>query len=206
MTLALSIMVEQIAVSQSDITGGWNGMFIDRMSLTFGALGEISLYEDAPAYYAVLPVVVITYVLLRWLTSARFGKVLAGIRENEDRMTALGFNISLYKTCAFALSGVIASLAGALYSTHANFVAPSLGGVLFSTEVIVWVAIGGRSSLLGALLGGILVATLSNYLSAVTPEYWQLVLGLIFITVIVFFTGGIAGAVAQLPRLWQSRS
>ena len=205
-TLALSIMVEQIAVSQSDITGGWNGMFIDRMSLTFGALGEISLYEDAPAYYAVLPVVVVTYVLLRWLTSARFGKVLAGIRENEDRMTALGFNISLYKTCAFALSGVIASLAGALYSTHANFVAPSLGGVLFSTEVIVWVAIGGRSSLLGALLGGILVATLSNYLSAVTPEYWQLVLGLIFITVIVFFTGGIAGAVAQLPRLWQSRS
>lgn len=205
-TLALSIMVEQIAVSQSDITGGWNGMFIDRISLTFGGLGEISLNEDAPAYYAVLPVVVVTYALLRWLTSARFGKILAGIRENEDRMTALGFSISVYKTCAFALSGAIACFAGALYGTHANFVAPSLGGVLFSTEVVVWVAIGGRNSLLGALLGGILVATLSNYLSAITPEYWQLVLGLIFIVVIVFFTGGIAGAVAQFPRLWQSRS
>jgi urea ABC transporter permease protein UrtC len=205
-TLALSIMVEQIAVSQSDITGGWNGMFIDRISLTFGGLGEISLYEDAPAYYAVLPVVVVTYVLLRWLISARFGKVLMGIRENEDRLTALGYNISLYKTCAFALSGAIACFAGALYGTHANFVAPSLGGVLFSTEVVVWVAIGGRNSLLGALLGGILVATLSNYLSTITPEYWQLVLGLIFIIVIVFFKGGIAGAVAQLPRLWQSRS
>jgi urea ABC transporter permease protein UrtC len=205
-TLALSIMIEQIAVSQSDITGGWNGMFIDRMSLTFGALGEVSLYEDAPAYYAVLPVVVVTYALLRWLTSARFGKILAGIRENEDRLTALGFNISVYKTCAFALSGAIACFAGALYGTHANFVAPSLGGVLFSTEVVVWVAIGGRNSLLGALLGGILVATLSNYLSTITPEYWQLVLGLIFIVVIVFFTGGIAGAVAQLPRIWRSRS
>lgn len=205
-TLALSIMVEQIAVSQSEITGGWNGMFIDRMSLTFGALGEISLYDDAPAYYAVLPVVVVTYALLRYLASARFGKVLVGIRENEDRLTALGYNVSVYKTGAFALSGAIACFAGALYGTHASFVAPSLGGVLFSTEVVVWVAIGGRNSLLGALMGGILVSALSNYVSTITPEYWQLVLGFIFIFVIVFFKGGVAGAVAQLPRLWQSKT
>lgn len=205
-TLALSIMVEQIAVSQSEITGGWNGMFIDRMSLTFGALGEISLYDDAPAYYAVLPVVVVTYTLLRYLSSARFGKILVGIRENEDRLTALGYNVSVYKTGAFALSGAIACFAGALYGTHASFVAPSLGGVLFSTEVVVWVAIGGRNSLLGALMGGILVSALSNYVSTITPEYWQLVLGFIFIFVIVFFKGGVAGAVAQLPKLWQSRT
>jgi len=173
--------------------------------LTFGALGEISLYDDAPAYYAVLPVVVVTYALLRYLASARFGKVLVGIRENEDRLTALGYNVSVYKTGAFALSGAIACFAGALYGTHASFVAPSLGGVLFSTEVVVWVAIGGRNSLLGALMGGILVSALSNYVSTITPEYWQLVLGFIFIFVIVFFKGGVAGAVAQLPRLWQSR-
>ncbi len=105
----------------------------------------------------------------------------------------------------FALSGAVACLAGALYGTHANFVAPSLGGVLFSTEVVVWVAIAGRASLLAALLGGILVASLSNYLSTITPEYWQLVLGLIFIAVIVFLKGGIAGALSQLPKLWQSK-
>ncbi|MGI9228179.1 MAG: branched-chain amino acid ABC transporter permease [Gammaproteobacteria bacterium] len=204
-TLALSIMVEQIAVSQSDITGGWNGMYIDRMSLTFGSLGDVSLYNDIPAYYAILPVVIAMYVLLRWLATSRFGKVLVGIRENEDRMTSLGFNISAYKTGVFALSGAVACLAGALYGTHANFVAPSLGGVLFSTEVVVWVAIAGRASLLAALLGGILVASLSNYLSTITPEYWQLVLGLIFIAVIVFLKGGIAGALSQLPKLWQSK-
>ena len=204
-TLALSIMVEQIAVSQSDITGGWNGMFIDRMALTFGPLGEISLYDDMPSYYFILPIVAIVYALLRWVIAARFGKILVGIRENEDRLTALGYNISFYKTGVFALSGAIACLAGALYGTHAGFVAPSLGGVLFSTEVVVWVAIGGRNSLLGALLGGILVATLSNYLSTITPEYWQLVLGIIFIIVIVFFKGGLAGAVAQLSNLGRRR-
>lgn len=205
-TLALSIMIEQIAVSQSDITGGWNGMYIDRMSLTFWSFEDVSLYNDMPAYYAILPVVILVYVLLRWLMKSKFGKVLIGIRENEDRLTALGFNISIYKTGVFALSGAVASLAGAIYGAHANFVAPSLGGVLFSTEVVVWVAIAGRSSLLGVLLGGIAVASLSNYLSTITPEYWQLVLGIIFIAVIVFLKGGIAGAISQLPKLLQSRN
>ncbi len=205
-TLALSIMVEQIAVSQSDITGGWNGMYIDRMSLTFGPLGKVSLFNDIPSYYAVLPVVIIIYFSLRWFTHSRFGKILVGIRENEDRLTSLGFNISAYKTGAFAISGAVACLAGALYGTHASFVSPSLGGVLFSTEVVVWVAIAGRASLLAALLGGILVASLSNYLSTITPEYWQLVLGLIFIMVIVFLKGGVAGALSLLIYLWKSKN
>lgn len=197
-TLALSIIVEQLAVSQSQITGGWNGMFIQRMSLTFGPLGEVSLFDDAPIYYVVLLVVAATFALVKSLSRAPFGKLLVGIRENEDRMIALGVRTPLYKTAAFALSGAIACLAGALYGTHASFVAPSLAGVLFSTEVVVWVAIGGRASLLGALLGGILVASLSNYLSAVVPRYWQLALGVIFVLVIVYLKGGVAGAVERL--------
>jgi urea transport system permease protein len=197
-TLALSIIVEQLAVSQSQITGGWNGMFIDRMSLTFGPLGEVSLSEDAPIYYLVLVVVAAAFALLKGLSRSRFGKLLVGVRENEDRLLALGVHTPLYKTGAFALSGAIACLAGALYGTHAAFVAPSLAGVLFSTEVVVWVAIGGRDSLLGALLGGILVSSLSNYLSAIIPDYWQLALGILFVLVILFLKGGVAGAISRL--------
>jgi urea transport system permease protein len=196
-TLALSIIVEQITVSQSEITGGWNGMFINRMALTFGNLGRFDLSQDAAIYYVVLPAALLSYVTLRWLTLAKFGKVLIGIRENEERMVSLGFNPTFYKTIAFALSGAIACFAGALYGTHANFVAPSLGGVLFSTEVVVWVAIAGRSSLLASLLGGIVVSSLSNYLSAITPRYWQLVEGLIFVAVIVYFKGGAASALSR---------
>jgi urea transport system permease protein len=197
-TLALSIIVEQLAVSQSQVTGGWNGMFIQRMSLTFGPLGEVSLFDDAPMYYVVLLIVVAIFALVKGLSRASFGKLLVGIRENEDRLIALGVRTPLYKTAAFALSGGIACLAGALYGTHAGFVAPSLAGVLFSTEVVVWVAIGGRASLLGALLGGILVASLSNYLSAVAPRYWQLALGVLFVLAVVFLRGGVAGAIAGL--------
>jgi urea transport system permease protein len=197
-TLALSIIVEQLAVSQSQITGGWNGMFIDRMTLTFGPLGEVSLFEDAPIYYLVLVVVAAAFALLKGLSWAPFGKLLVGVRENEDRLLALGVRTALYKTGAFALSGAIACLAGALYGTHAAFVAPSLAGVQFSTEVVVWVAIGGRDSLLGALLGGILVSSLSNYLSAIIPDYWQLALGILFVLVIVFLKGGVAAAINRL--------
>ncbi|MFO1349699.1 MAG: branched-chain amino acid ABC transporter permease [Gammaproteobacteria bacterium] len=201
-TLALSILCEQITVSYSDITGGWNGLFINRMDLTLGPWGVVSLAEDGAIYYLVLAVVVALYFLLRGLIGAKFGKVLVGIRENEDRMVALGFNVTFYKTAAFAISGALACLAGALYGAHANFVAPSLAGVQFSTEVVVWVAIGGRNSLLGALVGGVIVSSISNYLNSVAPQYWQLILGLIFIAVIVYFKGGLAGAATRFfgPR------
>jgi urea transport system permease protein len=199
-SLAISIMVEQIAVSQSQITGGWNGMYIERMSLTLGPWGQLSLFDDIPMYYFVLVVVAVMYALLGWLTGSKFGKVLAGIRENEDRVIALGFDTSAYKTVAFMISGALAAFAGALYGTHAGFVSPSLAGVLFSTEAVVWVAIGGRSSLLAALLAAVVVASLSNYLSALIPGYWPLVLGTLFITVIIFFRDGVAGALGRARR------
>ncbi len=196
-TLALSIMVEQITVSQSEFTGGYNGMFVPRMSLSLGA-NEIDLSGEAAIYYFVLPLAAAVYVLLRWLLGSPFGKVLVGIRENEERVLSLGFNTSVYKTTVFAVSGAVACLAGALYGTHANFVSPSLAGVLFSTQVVVWVAIGGRESLLGALLGAVGVSALSNYLTAVIPDYWQLVLGVIFVLVIIGFKGGLAGAIGRI--------
>jgi len=197
-TLALSIIVEQITISQSDITGGYNGMFIPRMSLTLGRSMSVELSGDAGIYYVVLLVTAAVYACLHGVLRSPFGKVLVAIRENEDRAIALGFNTALYKTAAFAVSGAVACLSGALYGTHANFVSPSLAGVLFSTQVVVWVAIGGRQSLLGALLGAVAVAALSNYLTAITPEYWQLVLGIIFVFVIVAFKGGVAGAIDGL--------
>lgn len=197
-TLALSIITEQIAVSQSGLTGGFNGMFVNRMSLAPGAAGTIP--GDIATYFFILIITVLCYFCLRWLSVTRFGKVLVGIRENEDRLTALGFKVHLYKTAAFALAGALAGIAGALYGTTASFVSPSLAGVLFSTQVVVWVAIGGRESLLGAFVGSLIVASLSNYLSAIIPNYWQLLLGLIFIFVIIFFKGGLAGVVAALAR------
>jgi ABC-type branched-subunit amino acid transport system permease subunit len=192
-TLALSIIVEQTVKSFSHITGGWNGLYVDRMTLTLGPLFQLSLFDDAPMYYVVLGIVLPAYIAVVALMRSRFGKIIVGIRENEDRMLALGFDVPLYKTLVFGLSGLLAGLAGALYATHASFAHPSNAGVLFSTQVVIWTAIGGRHSLLGAFVGAIVVASLSNYLNAVTPQYWQLLQGLVFIAVVIAFRRGLAG-------------
>lgn len=197
-TLALSIMVQQIAISQSQITGGFNGMYVPRMDLALGPLGSLSLAHDRAIYYLILPITIAIYVGLRRLMTGDFGRVLVGIRENEGRTLSLGFETSWYKTVAFTISGAVACFAGALYGAHAEFVSPSLASVEFSTEVVIWVAIGGRQSLLGALLGGLGVAALSSYLDGLSPVFWQLILGGIFVAVIVAFKGGIAGALGQL--------
>jgi ABC-type branched-subunit amino acid transport system permease subunit len=200
-TLALSILAERLAVNYSSITGGWNGMFIARPDLSLGPLGNLSLQSDVSMYYFVLVTVAAIFLAIRWIAHSRFGKMLIGVRENEDRMLAMGVECAMIKTFAFALSGAVAGLAGALFAMHTGFVSPSVGGVLFSTEVVVWVAIGGRVSLLGAVVGGIVVAGLSNYLSALVPDYWRLILGIIFILVIVFFKRGLAGALDDLRRV-----
>lgn len=199
-TLALSIIVQQIAISQSDITGGFNGMFLGRMALE-PVGGQPS--HDIGMYFFVLILVALCYILLSWLATSRFGKVLVGIRENEERLIAFGFKVHLYKTGAFALSGALAGFAGALYATDSGFVSPSMAGVLFSTQIVVWVAIGGRQSLLGALIGGLAVASASNYLSALIPDYWQLIVGIVFMLVIIFFKDGLAGMARQLAALIQ---
>jgi ABC-type branched-subunit amino acid transport system permease subunit len=202
-TLALSIIVEQTVKSFSNITGGWNGLYVDRMTLTLGSLFELSLFDDVPMYYTVLAMVILVYALTIALMRSSFGRIVIGIRENEDRMLALGFDVPTYKTLALGLSGLLAGLAGALYATHANFAHPSNAGVLFSTQVVIWVAIGGRRSLIGAFAGAIIVASLSNYLSSIKAiqNYWPLFQGLIFIAAIVAFREGLAGLVESLFRM-----
>ena len=201
-TLALSIIVEQTVKSFSDITGGWNGLYVDRITLTFGPLYELSLFDDVPMYYTVLAVVIIVYLSTIALIRSSFGRIVIGVRENEDRMLALGFDTPTYKTLVFGLSGLLAGLAGALYASHANFAHPSNAGVLFSTQVVIWVAIGGRRSLIGAFAGAIIVASLSNYLSSIKTiqNYWPLIQGLIFIAAIAAFREGLAGLVETLFR------
>lgn len=196
-TLALSIVIEQLAVSQSQWTGGWNGMFLMRPSLSFFGWST-DLFDDVKVYYFILAFVLIAYLALYKFTRSAHGKIVVGIRENELRMVSLGVSSTFYKTMVFSLSAVVACLAGSFYAVHSGFVSPSLGGVLFSTEVVVWVAIAGRTSLIGALLGGVIVSSLSNLLSAITPAYWQLVIGVVFIVAIAYFKGGVAGAIERL--------
>jgi urea transport system permease protein len=196
-TLAISTVAQVIANSASGLTGGFNGMFVPRVTLDLPG-PALSLESDLGAYYVIFLLTLLTYLGLRALQRSAFGKVLVSIRENEERTESLGYNTALRKTLAFAIAGGVAALAGAFYATDAGFVSPDLGGVLFSTNVVVWVAIGGRQYLLGAIVGAIGISALSNQLNAWIPTYWQLLLGLLFFVVIAFFRRALVGTVLAI--------
>lgn len=196
-TLAISTIAQVMANTASDLTGGFNGMFVPRVSFNLPGIG-LSLESDLTAYYVIFLVTLATYLGLRTLQRSAFGKVLVSIRENEERTESLGYNTALRKTLAFAISGGVAALAGAFYATDAGFVSPDLGGVLFSTNVVIWVAIGGRQYFLGALVGAIGISALSNQLNAAIPKYWQLILGVLFFVVIAFFRHGLVGTILTI--------
>ena len=204
-TLAISTIVYVIANSQSGLTGGFNGMYVDRATFSVFGVLDISLQGDLPMYYLAFAVTLLSYLGFRFLQWSAFGQVLVSIRENEDRTRALGYNTAMYKTVAFAISGAVAAVAGGFYATGTGFVSPSLGGVLFSTSVVVWVAVGGRGYFIGALIGAIGISVLSNVLNSLIPEYWQLILGVLFVLVIVFFRRGLIGSLLRLPQYLQGR-
>lgn len=199
-TLAISTIVYVIANSESGLTGGFNGMYADRVTFSFLGVVQVSVKGDLAMYYMVFTVTLLAYLFFRFLQWSPFGRVLVSIRENEDRTRALGYNTAIYKTVAFAISGAVAALAGGLYSTSAGFVSPDLAGVLFSTGVVVWVAVGGREYYIGAIIGAIGISALGNALNSLIPEYWQLLLGLLFVLVIVFFRRGLVGFLIAVPQ------
>jgi urea transport system permease protein len=204
-TLAISTIGGVIATSASDLTGGFNGMFISRVQLTVSGWG-VDLASDSTSYYFVLALTIGVYVMLRWLSRSAFGRVLVGIRENEERAEALGYDVALRKTLAFSLSAAIAAMAGAIYGTEAGFVSPSLADVVFSTSIVLWVAIGGRDFFLGGLVGALAISLVSEQLNSAIPEYWQLLLGVLFLAVVIGFRRGIVGsAILAIERVGDRR-
>ncbi|MFB6107286.1 MAG: branched-chain amino acid ABC transporter permease [Haloplanus sp.] len=196
-TLALSVILEQLAVSISSVFGGFNGIYLPRMSLSIPGVVSYQLSNDRLFYYLALVALVGGYLVCLRIVRSDFGETLLAIKENEDRTKSLGYNTARYKTQAFAVSGALAGIAGAFYATLAQFVSPPLTGFVLSTEVVIWVAVGGRELLLGAIVGGLLVNGASTALSSIVESRYILILGIIFIAVVVTFRKGVMGYLAD---------
>jgi urea transport system permease protein len=132
------------------------------------------------------------------------GLVLTAIRDQERRLQFLGYPVAHYKIFIFAVAGMLSGLAGALYVPQVGIITPSQIGVLPSLEIVVWVATGGRGTLIGAILGGIGINAARSILTARYPEWWPIILGGLFVSVVILFPGGLAGLPHQLLR-WGRR-
>jgi urea transport system permease protein len=147
------------------------------------------------------------YLVCRFITDSPAGKVLVAIRDSETRVLFSGYSPAAFKLFVFVVSAVLAGVAGALYVPQVGIITPAKIGVLPSIEMIIWVAVGGRGTLLGPVVGAVGVSWLQSILTTSYPDLWLLVLGGLFIGVVLFFPDGVVGSAQKfLGRLSSSSS
>jgi urea transport system permease protein len=136
------------------------------------------------------------YLICRYVVTSRAGRVLVAIRDREERVRSLGYSPVRYKLFVWVLSAVLCGLAGALYVPQVGIINPGELHPAAGIEFAIWVAVGGRGTLAGAIAGALLVNTAKSWLTAAYPEYWLFFLGAVFIVVTLFFPHGILRSVA----------
>ncbi len=160
-------------------------------------------WSPASFYYFVLIIFGLCYWLLKRITDSPFGLALVGIREGEDRMTALGYNTWLFKYLAYIIAAVFAGIAGALFAYNSRFISPAQFSLNTSFYPMVMAIIGGAGTLYGAVFGAALVVFVEYFASIISPERWPLFLGIIFVASIMYFRAGLG---ISLVRFWQAMS
>ncbi|MGH7206379.1 MAG: urea ABC transporter permease subunit UrtC [Nitrospiraceae bacterium] len=140
------------------------------------------------------------YLLCRWITRSRTGKVLVAIRDSEQRVLFSGYSPGNYKLFVFVVSAALAGLAGALYVPQVGIITPAQIGVLPSLEMVIWVAVGGRGTLVGSALGAVGVNWARSILTSSFPDLWPFFLGGLFVVVVLLFPEGCVGLFRKLGR------
>jgi urea transport system permease protein len=202
-TQALALAFATLLISQQAYTGGFNGL-TDFQTL-FGLRLSSPLMQKG-LYWVTLATVAATLIGGRWLLATRYGKLLTATRDGANRVRFLGYDPAPYKVIAFALAAALAGLSGALFTLHAGVISPALVGVVPSIEMVIWVAIGGRASLAGALAGALLVNYAKDQVSTVLPTFWLYVLGALFILAVTVAPKGLAGLFPARSEASSSRA
>ncbi|WP_132255388.1 urea ABC transporter permease subunit UrtC [Methylobacterium segetis] len=174
--------------------GGNNGLtdFKDILGFPVQAQGvRVALFLATAAALA------IGYLIARFMTVSAYGKVLIAVRDAEPRTRFLGYRPEAYKTLAFVVSAMMAGVAGALYVPQVGIINPSEFAPTNSIEAVIWVAVGGRGTLVGAALGAILVNYAKTLLTGALPDAWLFALGALFVLVTLFLPKGIVGTAIE---------
>jgi len=194
-TLAFAQMVYYVAIGL-DRYGGDDGMTIYKRS-QFGGL--IDLSNKMTFYYLCLALLLASVYVVWRLVHSSFGMVIQGARSNERRMRAIGFPTYRYKLLSFVFAGMLCGLAGALLANHTDFISPALMHWTRSGDLIVMAVLGGMGTVFGPVIGAVALLVLEEVLSGIT-EYWQIILGPLFLLVVLFARGGIDGLLAGVRR------
>ena len=189
-TLTGSYAAERL-VSGWQYVGAGNGLSAVKLL----QIGPIQMVEGVPFYFLALVTLLVCYCGSRLLVRSQFGLVLAGIRQNEERLTFLGYRVQIYKTIIFSLAGMIAGIAGMLFTYHQGYIGPANMGPGLSTTAVLYCLFGGAGTLIGPVLGTATIEVVSYILADIDriKQIWPIILGIVLLAVVVFKPTGILG-------------
>lgn len=196
-TQALALAMFLLFSRNETMLGGSNGLTNFRYLLGF----DLRAPEVKMALYGVTVVALaVVFLLCKRLTLSKFGKVLVGIRDSESRLRFTGYRVARYQTAVVVVGAIVAALGGMLYIAQTGIVTPGRMDVKASIEMLIWVALGGRGNLKGAVLGALVVNLLYSLFTSWMPEAWPYLLGLFYVATVLFLKDGLLGLIAQLKR------
>nr|WP_233532278.1 urea ABC transporter permease subunit UrtC [Paenibacillus alkalitolerans] len=202
LTQALVIMAVTLIVGQQGYTGGTNGVTGFRTLFGF-SLSDPDVKKTL--YYATAGALIVSFALCRWLIGTRLSRVLQAIRERENRVRFFGYNPAAFQVFAFVVSAALAGVAGMFFVLHVGIISPSMMGIVPSIEMVLWVAVGGRGTLAGAVLGTLAMNFAKSFISEAYPDIWLLFLGAAFVVVVLFLPRGLAGLFADAASFVKRR-
>ncbi len=193
-TQAVALIVTVLIIGQQGYTGGVNGMTDLKTVLGWDTRTDHAKYV---LYYLCVALLIASILLCRWIQTGKAGTLLLAMRDKEDRVRFSGYDVANFRIFTFCLAAALAGIGGALFSLQVGFMSPSFVGIVPSVEMVIFAAVGGRMSLVGAVYGTLLVNAGKTFFSESFPDMWLFLMAALFIGVTMAFPMGLAG-------LWES--
>lgn len=198
-TQAVALILTVLIIGQQGYTGGVNGMTDLKTLLGWDTRTDSAKYI---LYYVCVALLTGAMVLCRWVQTSKLGTLLLAMRDKEDRVRFSGYDVADFKIFTFCLAAALSGIGGALFSLQVGFMSPSFVGIVPSIEMVIFAAVGGRMSLVGAVYGTLLVNAGKTYFSETFPEMWLFLMAALFIGVTMAFPMGLAGVWEEKVKPW----
>ena len=198
-TQAVALILTVLIIGQQGYTGGVNGMTDLKTMLGWDTRTDSAKYI---LYYVCVALLIGSIVLCRWIQTSKLGTLLLAMRDKEDRVRFSGYDVADFKIFTFCLAAALSGIGGALFSLQVGFMSPSFVGIVPSVEMVIFAAVGGRMSLVGAVYGTLLVNAGKTFFSESFPEVWLFLMAALFIGVTMAFPMGLAGVWEEHVKPW----
>lgn len=201
-TQAVALILTVLIIGQQGYTGGVNGITDLKTLLGWDIRDDSSKYV---LYFVNAALLIGVILLCRWIQMSKLGTLLLAMRDKEDRVRFSGYDVAMFKVFVFVLAAGISAIGGAMFTLQVGFMSPSFVGIVPSIEMVIFAAVGGRMSLVGAVYGALLVNAGKTYFSESAPDLWLFLMAALFIGVVLAFPNGLAGLYESHVKPWFSR-